>query len=227
MLRPHARAAWTAAAAAVLLLTTACGGDSDSTADDRIPGVDEETTGRDPEPDPTPEDPAETAAPEDHEIELPADVELVFDWETPEDPDEAAALEGAADYLRAIAHSVVAQDPESGMFRGHSNGGAQSYAEEQVQAWVDNGWTMHGTDRYYDASTEAADGSSNIRVRFCGDSSEMIGKEVATGEPLSADQQLAESLYHYDMILTEAPGVAGFWQVNGVAVTADEATCGG
>lgn len=213
-----------AAATALLLALTACGGGSDDSADDPIAGVDE-TPSRDegtasPDEDPTPE-------PGDQEIPLPDDVELVFDWDTPDDPAEAAALDGAADYLRAIAASVVAQDPEGGIYRGHAMGGAQGYAREQIQAWVDNGWTMHGTDRYYDAEVAPVESTETMRAQFCGDSTEMIGKDVETGEPLSEEQQLEESVYHYDLVLAEAPGVEGFWQVHGIEVTEAGASCGG
>ncbi|KAB8167255.1 hypothetical protein FH609_012820 [Streptomyces sp. 3MP-14] len=214
-----------AVATALLLALTACGGGSDDNADDPIPGVDEETTApseetSDPEADPEPD-------PDATEIPLPDDVELIFDWETPDDPTEAAALEGAADYLRSIAASIVAQDPERGVYLGYAaSDGARGYAREQIQAWVDNGWTMHGTDRYFDAEVAPAE-SGGMRAQFCGDSTGMIGKDVETGEPLSADQQIEESIYRYDVALVGAPGVEDFWQVNGIEVTDGAASCGG
>ena len=212
-----------AAATALLLALTACGGGSDDSADDPIAGVDE-TPSRDegtasPDEDPTPE-------PDDQGIPLPDDVELVFDWDTPDDPAEAAALDGAADYLRAIAASVVAQDPEGGIYRGHAMNQAVDYARTQVQQWVDGGWTMYGTDRYYNATTSRNSSNEDmVVVEFCNDSSQLPGKDVETGEVLPAEDQNASSVYHYSVNMAPAPGVEGFWQAHGVAVEGDAPQC--
>ncbi|UED84571.1 hypothetical protein [Streptomyces profundus] len=213
-----------ATAATALLLSTACGGASDDSADDPVPGVDEgEETSPTPEDEATPEPEAQHGS----EIELPDDVELVFDWDTPEDPDEAAALHGASEYLRAIAADIVAQAPEGGVHQGYARDQAGDYARTQVRQWVDGGWTMYGTDHFYDATVERGEGeSANMLVEFCNDTSQLPGKDVASGEVLPAEEQHDVSIYLYRVVMAEAPGVEGFWQASHVEVEGGAERCG-
>ncbi|MET7509552.1 hypothetical protein [Streptomyces albidoflavus] len=86
-------------------------------------------------------------------LDLPDDVELSFASDTPSDARHAAALGDAENYLRALAHGIVAQAPEDDAYRFYSEGQAARYAEEQIRQWVDGEWTATGKDRYHRAKT--------------------------------------------------------------------------
>ncbi|MDT0346162.1 hypothetical protein [Streptomyces litchfieldiae] len=220
-----ARQISTATAVAALLLLTACGGSDDG--DDPIAGVEEsaeESPSEDAE-EPTGEEtrPADDGRPE---INLPEDVELVFDWETPADPDEATALSDAANYIRSIALGVVEQDPDHPIYQGYSTGAARDYARTQIGLWVDGGWTMHGTDRFYAPEIRRPESGDTIGVEFCHDESQMLGKDAETGEALPpTEYEGDEHLYHYTIVMAPAPGVEGFWQAQGVEVEEEAAQC--
>jgi len=219
------RQMYTAVGVATLLLSAAACGGSDDEGDDPIPGVDEGS--EDPQGFQSPEEEASVqggGGQSESEIELPEDVALVFDWEAPEDPDEAAALAGAADYMRSIAKGVVEQDPDDPMYQGLSSGQARDYARDQIQQWVDGGWTKTGTDRYYDAEIDQA--GEVIGVEFCRDNSEMHGKEVESGE-IVPEEETGEFAFlsHYSMTMAEAPGAEGFWQATAIEVEGDASQC--
>ncbi|GAA3868957.1 hypothetical protein GCM10022227_28220 [Streptomyces sedi] len=153
-------------------------------------------------------------------------MELVFDWETPEDPNEAAALHGAGEYLRAIAASVVAQDPDA--YNGYGVEQAAEYARTQTELWIDGGWTMYGTDRYYQATTAPNPANEElVVVEFCNDGSELVGKYVESGEVVPDEEQNETSVYHYTVSMSPAPGVEGFWQARSVTVEGDAPQCAG
>jgi len=212
------------------LLLVSCSSDSDSEeSDDAIDGV---QTEEQKEPD---GEGSESESPEatpsgdgigQSEIVLPDDVELVFDWETPQDPDEAAALEGAAEYMRSIAKGVVEQNPDDPTYQGYATGGAFDYARTQIELWVDGGWTMHGTDRFYDADAQKAEEGGAITVEFCHDDSEMLGKDAQTGEALPPEEYDGyEYLYHYAIIMVEPVADTDFWQAASVDVEEEATQC--
>ncbi|RMI35995.1 hypothetical protein [Streptomyces triticirhizae] len=208
-----------AATTALLLTLTACGGGSDDSADDPIPGVDEETTA----PSEETSTPEAEPDPDDTEIPLPDDVELIFDWETPDDPDEAAAASNAANFLRAIAAGVVAQDADHSSYQGLSTNQAYDYARDQIQQWIDGGWTKTGTDRYYQLTVEQNE--SVIGVSFCRDSSEIFGKEIDTGEIVPVETTEYSSFSYYTIAMAEAPGAEGHWWASGIEVVGEAAEC--
>ncbi|MQS06332.1 hypothetical protein [Streptomyces alkaliphilus] len=212
-----------AAATATALLLTACGGSEDGN-DSPITGADQSTEST-PEPEETTaEDEPEDADGDHPEIELPDDVELVFDWDTPEDPDEAAALSHAVYYLTALNKAIVEQDPDHPLYQGHSLGGAREYARDQVEQWVDGGWTKSGKDRYYKLDFRRV--GDIIGVEFCRDNSEMFGKEVATGNLVPKEEGSEYSQYTYYTIgMVESPGAEGFWQATAIEVLGEAQQC--
>jgi hypothetical protein len=52
-----------------------------------------------------------SAATDRPKMSLPKDLTLAFDFGKPSDADSAAALEDAANYLRALNHAIARQDP--------------------------------------------------------------------------------------------------------------------
>ncbi|MBB0228624.1 hypothetical protein [Streptomyces calidiresistens] len=215
-----------AAATATALLLTACGGSGDGN-DAPIAGTDQGTENTpEPEETTTGDEPEDTDG--DHpEIELPDDVELVFDWDTPEDPDEAAALKSLETFLSGTALAIVEQDPEHPIYRNYSSDGAQSYARGQIQAWMDGGWTLHGTERYYALEVSRTDNSDDVLgFQFCIDTTEMHGKDVDSGEPLDpTDQVEGEGLYRFQYVMRSAPGVENFWQAQHVDAETEASRC--
>ncbi len=92
------------ATAAALLLTACGGGDEEPSNNDKIAGADQgtETPSKSPESSGAPTE----AKPDGVDVSLPKDMNLVFDWKKPKDENEAAAMEDAANYIRAIYRGV-------------------------------------------------------------------------------------------------------------------------
>lgn len=111
-------AALTATAA---LLLTACGsGDDKSSANDKIAGAEQSTA--------TPTKSAEPSAaaeknPDGVDVSLPKDINLVFDWTKPTDKNEAAAMDDAANYIRAIYRGVDKRTTKEAAVTAYSTGG--------------------------------------------------------------------------------------------------------
>jgi hypothetical protein len=126
--------------------------------------------------------------------------------------------------MRSIAKGVVEQNPDDPTYQGLSTGQAWDYAREQIQEWVDGGWTKTGTDRYYDASIDHA--GDVIGLQFCRDNSEMHGRDVETGEIVPEEESGEFAFYsHYSITMAPGPGVEGFWQATHVEVEGDAAQC--
>ncbi|WP_344566568.1 hypothetical protein [Streptomyces axinellae] len=120
------------------------------------------------------------------DIKLPADIDLVFDWQQPSDPDKAAALSGAADYMRALRHGTVKQDPKDPVLARHTVPlqSAETYATTKIKMDVDDGYTLTGKERFYRENVgDVADGRL-VEVSFCSDQTDFFGKEVKGGKVL-------------------------------------------
>ncbi|MFE9704666.1 hypothetical protein [Streptomyces sp. NPDC005930] len=167
----------TFAATAALLLTACGGGDEDASPDD-IKGAGTSSSS----PSASASGPADVDRPD---VSLPSDLKLAFDFERPSDADAAAALEDAANYVRALNHGITEQDVKDPAYGFYSAAGAARYAASQIQEYVDGGWTLTGEDRYYQATTSPVgegEKSKSVLVTFCEDQSKAYGKEVKTGK---------------------------------------------
>lgn len=92
-------------AATAALMLTACGGGDDNSGDnDKITGADQGT--KKPTKSAAPSGAPAEDKPDGVDVSLPKDMNLVFDWDKPKDKNEAAAMEDAANYVRAIYHGV-------------------------------------------------------------------------------------------------------------------------
>ncbi|MFR0359008.1 hypothetical protein [Streptomyces sediminimaris] len=210
----------TAAAFAVsaALLLTGCGGGGKSSPDD-IKGAD---TGSG-----SPSASASASPSIDRpDVSLPKDLKLVFDFDKPSDPDSAAALDDAANYIRALNHGITKQNAQDPAFQFYSAGDAARYANSQIKTYVKGGWTLTGTDRYYRAEASSPDKSKNVKlvhVSFCENQAKAYGKEVKTGKVLYTKESL--SSYLKFSILMASTKASPVWKAQTITVTAKAKEC--
>lgn len=219
--RPLPVAAALAATAALLL--TACGSGNDkSSGNDKIAGADQAA-----------ETPKESASPsgapaEDKpdgvDVSLPKDMNLVFDWGKPKDKNEAAAMDDAANFLRAIYRGVDKRTTKDAAVTAYSTGDGLHYAQVQINEWIKGGWTATGTRRHYDATTRSASNGKSVEVAFCADTGKFYGKEVKTGKVLKTEPSLKDFGY-YRIVMVKVPTGDGLWQASKVFVETAAEKC--
>ncbi|MFF0591046.1 hypothetical protein ACFYWD_34330 [Streptomyces sp. NPDC003781] len=212
-----------ALAASAALLLTACGGGDDKSSDnDKIAGADQGSA--------TPSETAESSAapaedkPDGVDLSLPKDMNLVFDWDKPKDEDEAAAMDDAANYLRAIYRGVDKRTTKDAALAAYATGDGVHYAETQINEWIKGGWTGTGTRRHYDATTRSAPNGNSVEVAFCADTGKFYGKEVKTGKVLKSEPSLKDFNY-YKIIMTKYPTGEDLWQASKVFVETEAKKC--
>ncbi|CAL9455371.1 hypothetical protein [Streptomyces werraensis] len=209
-------------AAATALLLTACGGGDDSSADgDQIAGAGKESA--------QPSKSAEPAAPQQDkpdgvDVSLPADMNLVFDWDKPEDENEAAAMDDAANYVRAIYHGIDKRTTDDAALVAYSKGQGLKYGQTQINARLEGGWTATGTRRHYQATTRSTPAGDAVEVAFCVDSTKFYSKEVKTGKVIKGTPSLTD-FDHFKIIMVKAPTGDGLWQASEVYVEGKAAKC--
>ncbi|MEU0384455.1 hypothetical protein [Streptomyces chartreusis] len=204
--------------ATAALLLTACGGGGDDSSDD-VKGAS------------SPSASASGSAAKDvgrPDVGLPKDLDLVFDFEKPSDQDSAAALDDAANYIRALNHGITKQDPADPAFQFYSSGQAAQYAHSQIKGYVDGGWTLTGKDRYYQAETSPGDESEKVKtvsVSFCEDQSKVYGKEVESEKVHRTKESLA-SFQKFTILMTSVKGNP-VWRAQQVTVEGKAEECRG
>ncbi|MFJ3337435.1 hypothetical protein [Streptomyces sp. NPDC086766] len=221
-----ARRALTAAAVALTatatLLLTACGGSGTGKPDD-IKGAD--TGAGSPSASPSASASAGVDRPD---VSAPGDLALVFDFAKPSDADRAAALDDAANYIRALNHGITKQNPEDPAFQFYSAGQAAQYAHTQIKQYVAGGWTLTGKDRYYRATTNPGGESSKVktvRVTFCEDQSKVYGKEVKSQKVHRTEESLA-SYQKFTLLMASEHG-SPVWRAQQVTVAGKATECRG
>ncbi|MEU9975904.1 hypothetical protein [Streptomyces sp. NPDC051014] len=212
-----------ALAATAALLLTACGSGDDKAGDnDKIAGADRATKT------PTASASASGAPAEDKpdgvDVSLPKDMNLVFDWAKPKNRNEAAAMNDAANFVRAIYHGVAEGKADVAAVAAYSTGGGLTYAKTQINSRVDDGWTATGTRRHYDATTRSAANGDSVEVDFCVDSSKFYGKKVKSGKVLKSAPSIADYDY-FKIIMVKYPTSNGLWQASNVYVEGKAAKC--
>jgi hypothetical protein len=213
----------TALAATAALLLTACGGGDEKSSDnDKIAGADQgtETPSKSPEPSGAP---AETK-PDGVDVSLPKDMNLVFDWEKPKDENEAAAMSDTANFFRAIYRGVDQRTTKDASIAAYATGEGLKYAETQINAWIEGGWTATGTLRHYDVTTRSAENGNSVEVAFCADASKFYGKEIKTEKVLKTQPSI-EDFDYYKIIMVKYPTGDGLWQASQVFVETKAAKC--
>ncbi|MFD5773274.1 hypothetical protein [Streptomyces fungicidicus] len=212
-----------AAFAAATLMLTACGGGDDKSGDsDKIAGTGQgtEKPSKSAEPSGAPAE----AKPDGVDVSLPADMNLVFDWEKPKDENEAAAMEDAGNYLRAIYRGVDKRSTKDAALTAYATGEGLRYAETQINEWIKGGWTATGTRRHYDATTRSAANGNSVEVAFCADTGKFYGKDVKTGKVLKAEPSLKDFNY-YKIIMIKYPTSDVLWQASRVFVETEAKKC--
>ncbi|WDV53692.1 hypothetical protein PV963_26695 [Streptomyces coeruleorubidus] len=219
--RPLSVAAALAATAALLL--TACGsGDDKPSGNDKSAGADRGSE--------TPKESAEPSAaqaedkPDGVDVSLPKDMNLVFDWDKPKDRNEAAAMDDAANFVRAIYRGVYKRTSNDAAVTAYSTGDGLHYAKTQIDSRVDGGWTATGTRRHYLATTRSAPNGNSVEVAFCVDSSKFYGKEVRTEKILRSKPSIADFDY-FKVVMVKFPTGDGMWQASKVFVEAKAEKC--
>lgn len=207
--------------ATAALLLTACGGGGDDSSQDDIKGA--ETSTNSATPSPSASDSSDVDRPD---VSLPEDLKLVFDFEKPSDADAAAALDDAANYIRALDHGIAQQDPNDPAYQFYSTGGAQKYAQSQIEAWVKDGWTVTGNDRYFDASVESAGEGKSTLVTFCRNQAKFYSKKVETGKVSYTDENL-NSYQRFSLLMSPSETSAEVWQARQIKVRGRVEECKG
>jgi hypothetical protein len=212
-----------ALAATAALLLTACGsGDDKSSDNDKIAGADQAA-----------ETPKESASPsgapaQDNpdgvDVSLPKDMNLVFDWDKPKDKNEAAAMDDAANFLRAIYRGVDKRTTKDAAVTAYSTGDGLHYAQVQINEWIKGGWTATGTLRHYEATTRSAPNGKSVEVAFCADSGKFFGKEIKTQKILETKPSI-EDFDYFKIVLVKFPTSDGLWQASKVFVETKAAKC--
>ncbi|WP_228915319.1 hypothetical protein [Streptomyces sp. DH20] len=209
-------------ATAAALLLTACGGGDDSSADsDQIAGAGQESA--------QPSKSVEPAAPQQDkpdgvDVSLPADMNLVFDWDRPEDKNEAAAMDDAANFIRSIYRGVDKRTTNEAALVTYSKGQGLKYGQTQINARLEGGWTATGTRRHYQAATRSTPAGDAVEVAFCVDSTKFYSKEVKTGKVIKGTPSLTDFDY-FKIIMVKVPTGDSLWQASEVYVEGKAAKC--
>ncbi|WP_395575326.1 hypothetical protein [Streptomyces sp. BK79] len=209
--------------AAAGLFLTACGSGEDKASDnDKIAGADQgsETPKESPKPSGAPTQ----AKPDGVDVSLPKDMNLVFDWEKPKNANESAAMSDTANFFRAIYRGVDKRTTKDASVTTYATGEGLNYANTQINAWIEGGWTATGTLRHYDATTRSAPNGKSVEVAFCADSGKFFGKEIKTDKILKTEPSI-EDFDHYKIIMVKYPTGTDLWQASKVFVETKAAKC--
>ncbi|MFF5368939.1 hypothetical protein [Streptomyces sp. NPDC013187] len=212
-----------ASMATAALLLTACGSGDDKSGDkDKIAGTGQTAESTKESADPSAV-PAENK-PDGVDVSLPSGMNLVFDWDKPKDKNEAAAMDDAANFLRAIYRGVAKRTTKDAAVTTYSTGEGRHYAEVQINEWIKGGWTAEGTRRHYDFTTRSAPNGKSVEVAFCADTGKFYGKEVKTGKVLKTRPSLKDFGY-YKIVMVKVPTSESLWQTSEVFVETSAEKC--
>ncbi|MFE9390514.1 hypothetical protein [Streptomyces sp. NPDC006784] len=210
-----------AVAAAVALLVSGCGGgDGGDGKSGKIDGA--EDAGKK-SPSAESSSPGEKDAAGDFrtsDIELPDDVKLVFDWDQPSDPDKAAALDGAADYMRAQMHAVAEQDPKDPVLAKTTVplGSAQEYVTAIVKGTSKKGYSVTGEERYYKEHVGEVSNGDLAEVGFCVNQAKIFNKVVKTGKVIR-NAPSDNSYLYFELVMQKSSGTGNPWKARTASVT--------
>ncbi|MGI5427839.1 hypothetical protein [Streptomyces sp. CA-179760] len=201
------------------LLLTACGGGSDDTSSDDIEGAAE---GSSKSPSASASDSAAGAGRPD--VSVPKDLKLVFDFDKPSDPEQAAALSDAENYMRALKHGIAEQDVDDPAYRFYSGAQASQYAKSQIETWVKGGWTVTGTDKYYDADVTPMKDRKTVLVSFCRNQAKFYGREIKSKKVLYTKESL-DSYQSWKLLMIPPSGSSQVWKTGNVEVIGKAKQC--
>ncbi|MEU0893278.1 hypothetical protein [Streptomyces massasporeus] len=216
-----ARRALTTTAAAfattAALLLTACGGGGDDKSAEDIKGA----GGGSSSPSASASGPAGAGRPD---VSVPKDLKLVFDFDKPSDAKQAAALSDAENYIRALKHGIAAQDVADPAYRFYSAAQASQYAKSQIEAWVKGGYTVYGTDKYYDDEVAAMSNGKGVVVSFCRNQAKSYSKSIKTGK-VHYTEENADSYQKFRLLMVPPSGDSEAWKAVTVEVLGKAKEC--
>ncbi|MGW3197544.1 hypothetical protein ACWDBD_23720 [Streptomyces sp. NPDC001118] len=194
------------------LLLTACGGGGKT---DGIKGADKGSSS----PSVTPS--SDTGGPD---MSLPGDLHVEFDAPQPSDARKAAALDNAKNYILALNHGIIAQNPNDPAYQYYSLGNATQYAKNQIQAWMNGKWTATGTDSYFKVRTDGVGTTGGVLVTMCRDQSKFYGKNVETKKIKYTQPSLAD-YQEYRLLMSPPKGSQRLWKVLQIQVQGQVKGC--
>ncbi|GGS88821.1 hypothetical protein GCM10010270_71180 [Streptomyces violaceus] len=106
----------------------------------------------------------------------------------------------------------------------YATGDGLHYANTQINAWIDGGWTATGTLRYYDGTTRSAPNDKSVEVAFCADSGKFFGKEIKTQKILKTKPSI-EDFDYFKIVMVKFPTNEGLWQASKVFVETRAEKC--
>ncbi|WP_328670787.1 hypothetical protein [Streptomyces sp. NBC_00328] len=168
----------TAFAATTALLLTACGSGGDSPkTNDKITGADRGGTGS---ASPSPSAPADADRPD---ITLPKDLSDRFEnWSTG-DAAKDAVLADAGRRIDATNYAIAKGDAELPALGYYYSGTALADAGDWVTSIVNDGYSITGVNRYYNARIDLFD-SASAGVVYCEDQSKAFAKDRKSGKAI-------------------------------------------
>ncbi|MCT9139407.1 hypothetical protein [Streptomyces violarus] len=199
------------------LLLTACGGGGEDTSSDDIKGADGAAK--------SPSASASGAADADRpDVSVPKDLKLVFDFDQPSDAKQAAALADAENYIRALKHGIAEQDANDPAYRFYSGAQASQYAKSQIESWVKGGWTVTGTDKYYDEDVTTLSDGKRVLVSFCRNQAKFYGREIKSKKVLYTEESL-DSYQSWKLLMIPPSGSSPVWKTGNVEVFGKAKQC--
>jgi hypothetical protein len=151
-------------------------------------------------------------------------MDLVFDWDKPKDKNEAAAMEDAANYIRAIYRGIDQRTTKTAALTAYSTGDGLKYARTQIDVRLEGYWTATGTRRHYQETTRSAPNGNSVEVAFCVDSSKFYGKDIRTEEIRKTEPSITDFDY-FRIVMVKLPTGEGLWQASKVFVEPKAAKC--
>jgi hypothetical protein len=198
------------------LLLTACGGDdSDTKANDKIAGAE---TSAQATSSPTTSPSATDGRPK---IELPSDLELIFEDAETGDPVQDAVLADNAERMRAVDAAITGTDPKGEALGFYNTGKALEAAVSWVNAFEKAGATITGEVRYYDRKVTLKNDTS-ATLTFCADESKGFSKDKKTGK-IAKTPVTKNSYVQYNTRLDKNPD--GVWQTSQIISTRGAERC--
>jgi hypothetical protein len=162
------------AAAGALLLTACGGGDGKSSDNNKIAGADTGDTK-------TTASPSVSSTADRPKITLPSDLTDTFEnWKTG-DATKDAVLADVAQRIDTTNFAITQGDPSLPALSFYYNGGALADAKDWVESIAKDGYSITGTNRYYNAKVDVFD-SASAGVVYCEDQSKAFAKDRKSGK---------------------------------------------
>ncbi|MEU6768990.1 hypothetical protein ABZ916_41555 [Streptomyces sp. NPDC046853] len=207
----------TSLVAGAALLLTACGSGGSEDSSDKIEGAGKGSSKPSASPSTDGEGP---------DVSVPKDLKLIFDFSKPSDPKHAAAVDNAANYIRALKHGIAQQDADDPAYKYYSSAQAAKYAKTQINTWIKGGWVPTGTDRYFKSeATELGDGKA-VLVTFCRNQAKSFSKDIK-GEKIHYGKESLDSYQKYSVLMSPPQGDAKVWKAQTIEVQGRVKECRG